>query len=124
MGPRFKSEKWLKNKVVPRFLAGNLYRATMVTMETLILAQTLFYFSVSFVIIVCGLLVIALVLQINFIVRHLKNVSSDIDDASFEIKDKLQNIIDRLEDFPFLSYFLRKRIVRNRADSGARHKRS
>lgn len=76
---------------------------------TLIFAQTLFYFTVSFAIIAVGVFCAVVAYHLIRITRELEGLSRNLNQASSEAGERINDIIDRLSDLPMLSYFLKKR---------------
>src|SRR5882672_3222002 len=89
-------------------------------MEALIIAQTIFYFTVSAAIIVLGALCAIVAYYLIRITKELEAMSRDWHDASDEARERINDIIDRLSDLPILSYFLRKEPRRSHEDGGSR----
>lgn len=83
-------------------------------MNTLIVAQTIFYLSVSLAIIALGVLSAIATYYIIHIARHLNNLSNNLDNTSEEIKENVREIIERLSQLPFLSFFLKRENSRER----------
>ncbi len=82
-------------------------------MDMLIFAQTLFFFTVSFAIILIGLFCGIVAYKFISIVKHLENVSKDIDNTSLEVSNRIKELFESLESFPFLSYFLKNKIKKS-----------
>ncbi len=84
-------------------------------METaLILAETVFYFTVSVAIITIGALSAVVTYHLIHIAKELEELSGNLNAASGEAGERINDIIDRLSELPILSYFLKKRsVVRN-----------
>lgn len=79
-------------------------------METaLIFAQTVFYLTVSLAIIAVGILGAILIYHLTRIARELEELSRNLNNASSEAGERINDIIDRLSDLPILSYFLKER---------------
>lgn len=76
---------------------------------TLIFAQTVFYFTSSLAIMVVGALFAIVAYHLIDAARELKKLSRKLDQASSEAAERIDDIIDRLSDFPVVSYFLKKR---------------
>lgn len=74
----------------------------------LIVAETIFYFTVSLAIIVIGILVAMVTYHVIHIARELEGLSRNLHNASSEAGERINDIIDRLSDVPFLSYFLKR----------------
>ncbi len=77
----------------------------------LILAQTLFYTTVSIAIIVLGVLSVILVKYVIRIAQQLEKLSMNLNDASEDARDRINEIIDRLSELPIFSYFLKREPV-------------
>jgi hypothetical protein len=77
-------------------------------MEALIIAQTLYYFLASLVIVVLGVLVTIIAYHLIYITKHLRHISDNLDDTSDELKVRVEEVIERLSSLPILSYFLRR----------------
>ncbi len=81
-------------------------------METaLIFAQTLFYLTVSAAVIAIGVLCAIVTYHLIHITRELEELSRNLNRASSEAGERIDDIIDRLSDLPILAYFLKKRSV-------------
>lgn len=91
-------------------------------MEFLTFAQTVFYLTVSLAIIVIGILCAVVVFHLIHIVKHLRNISDNLDDATGELKNRVKEVIEQLASLPILSYFLKR--SGTRATGQARKKRS
>lgn len=78
-------------------------------MTALILAQTFFYFTVSFAVIAVGVLCVMVTYHLMRIVRELEELSRNLNHASAEAIERINDVIDRLSELPVLSYFLKKR---------------
>jgi len=79
-------------------------------METvLILAQIVFYSTVSVAIIVIGALCAIVTYHLIHIAKELEKLSHNLNHASVEASERINDIIDRLSNLPILSYFLKKR---------------
>ncbi len=74
----------------------------------LIFAQTLFYFTVSAAIIAVGVLCAVAAYHLIHITRELEELSHNLNRASSEAGERINDILDRLSDLPVLSYFLKK----------------
>ncbi|MDO8655386.1 MAG: hypothetical protein Q7R48_03140 [bacterium] len=80
---------------------------------TLIFAQTLFYLTVSAAVIAIGVLCAIVTYHLIHIARELEELSRNLNRASSEAGERIDDIIDRLSDLPILAYFLKKRSVMN-----------
>lgn len=85
-------------------------------MELFIFAQTLFYLTASVAIMVFGALCMIVIYQAISIMKHLEHISDNLDDTADEVRERIREILDRLEDLPILSYFFKKR-TRNSRES-------
>lgn len=78
-------------------------------METvLVFAKIIFYFTVSAVVIVTGVLCAIVTYRLIRIARELERLSYNLSHASSEAGERINDIIDRLSNLPILSYFLKK----------------
>lgn len=77
-------------------------------MDILIFSQTLFYFVASIAIIVLGVLLAISTYNLIYITKHLRNISDRLDDATEEIRTRIEEIVEKLSSLPILSYFLKK----------------
>lgn len=76
-------------------------------MTTLIFAQTLFYFTVSFAIIGIAILVGVIVCNLIKITRGLHNILENLEQASDDLIDRVDDVLDSLVSLPILSMFFR-----------------
>lgn len=72
-------------------------------------AQTLFYFVISASIIVCAVLLAVVAIHLIHIVKKLEQISRNLHDASDEAKQRMREVMDRLSEVPFLSFFMKRR---------------
>lgn len=77
-------------------------------MTALIFSQILFNLTVSFAIIALSVLLGLIAYNLMRITRDLSRISSNFSEASDDMRAKLEEILDRLSEVPFLSAFLRK----------------
>ena len=77
-------------------------------MQILIIAQTIFYLTVSLAIIVLGVLAAMVTYYLIKIAKNVNKISENLDQASDEIKANVKEIIDRLSRLPILSFLLNK----------------
>ncbi len=75
---------------------------------TLIFAETIFYFTVSFAVITIGISCAIVTRHLIRIAREIEDLSRNLNHASSEAGERINDIIERLSDIPILSYFLRK----------------
>ncbi len=81
-------------------------------METaLTLAQIVFYFTVSGMIIMIGVLCFIIGRHLVRIARSIEALSQNLDHASSEAGERLRDALDALSDLPILSYIFKKRPV-------------
>jgi len=83
----------------------------------LIVSETVFYLTVSLVIIVSGTLFAFVAYHLINIAKELAELSRNLNDAASDAGERINEIIDRLSDLPVLSYFLKERRI-------AQHKRN
>jgi hypothetical protein len=81
---------------------------------TLIISQIFFNFTVALAIIVFGVLSSVVVFHLIMIVKELEKLSKNINYASIEVAERINDIIDRLSELPILSYLLKKRNKRRK----------
>ena len=77
-------------------------------MEILLVAQIIYYFTVSFAILVIGVFSIIIVYHLMHITKHLGHIADNIDDASTGLKEEIEDILAALSTLPILSYFLKR----------------
>ncbi len=87
-------------------------------MAILIIAQTLFYFTVSFAIIALSILTGIIAYHLVKITKELRRITDNLGDASDELRDSLADLIERLSSLPILSMFMN-----DRSGSVGRHKK-
>lgn len=78
-------------------------------MQALILAQTLFYFVASLAIIVFAVLLGMAAYYLIQIARQVQNLSENLNQASDEIKENIQEIFDNLSRIPLLSFLFKEK---------------
>ena len=83
-------------------------------MDILYFAQTLFYLTFSFVIIVIGILFILIVYNLLKLISYLKHISQNIENASVEIRDNVIAIIERISELPLFSFFIKHHAKKGR----------
>ena len=94
----------------------------------LIIAQTLFYFTVSFAIIALSVLAGMIAYHLVKITKELRRITDNLGDASDELRDSLSDLIERLSSLPILSMFLSPSDrfsagADDRAEKGGYHKK-
>lgn len=77
-------------------------------MEMLILSQTIFYLVISVVVIFWGVLIFIITWHIIAIARHLHRLSNNIENASKEVQETINDIIDVLAGLPIMSFLFKK----------------
>lgn len=83
----------------------------------LIFSQTLFYLTVSFAIIALSILAGFIAYNLMKITRDLSRIANNFSEASDDMRDKLEEVLERLSEIPFLSSFLQRKA------SGRHHKK-
>lgn len=79
-------------------------------METaLIFSEIIFNLTISLAVMVVGGLLAIIAYHLISVVQELKELSGNLNSASVEVGERVNDIIDRLSDLPVLSYFLKKR---------------
>lgn len=78
---------------------------------TLVFAEIVFYLTISVVAITIGVSCAIVTYRLMRITRELEKFSRNLNHASSEAGERINDIIARLSDIPILSYFLRKRSV-------------
>jgi len=76
-------------------------------MTALILAQTLFYLTVSLAIIVLGVLLGIATYHFIAIAKNLRKLSADLDKASDDVRKNVEEIMERLSTLPLFSFLLK-----------------
>jgi len=77
-------------------------------MNALILSQTVFYFSFSFLILVFITSAILISYYLIRIAKNLNKLSEDLHTASEEVRENIKDIMGQLSKLPFLSFLLDK----------------
>lgn len=90
-------------------------------MEYLILAQTVFYAVFSFAVFVLSILLAVVIYYLIGITKHLRKITGNMDEVSEEIREKIREIVEALENLPILSFLFRKG---GRKEAPRKHKRS
>lgn len=83
--------------------------------NALILSQTVFYFAVSIVIIIIGVLFSIGTYHLTLIAEDLEAIMRDVHDLSDEAHERIHDIVDRLSEVPVLSFFLKRRQAHHRS---------
>jgi len=76
---------------------------------TLIVSEIIFYLTVSVGIIAVGVLCAIVAYYLIGIARELEELSRNLNQATTEAGERINDIIDRLSEMPILSYFLKRR---------------
>lgn len=87
-------------------------------MTALVFAQTLFYLTISLAIIVLGALLGIIAYHFVAIAKHLRKISNDLDKASDDVRENLEEIVGRLSALPLFSYLLKKNDNKKEARKG------
>ena len=77
-------------------------------MEMLILSQTIFYLTISFVVIFCGILICIITWHMIAITKHLHRLSNNLESTSKEVQETINNIIEVLAGLPIVSFLFKK----------------
>ena len=85
-------------------------------MATLVFSQILFYFSVSITVIILGLMMGVVVYRVIKIAKSLQQISENIEDASDDLGERLEDVLHNLSTLPILSFFFKNK-KRGRAKS-------
>lgn len=76
-------------------------------MEFLVLAQIIFYLTVSVAIIVLGVLCAIAAYHLIRTMKHLSNISDTLEGTAKDLKHTIREIIEKLASLPILSYLLK-----------------
>ena len=79
-----------------------------VIMDMLILSQTIFYLTISVVVILFGILLCVITWHMIAIAKHLHRLSNNIESTAKEVQDTINNIIDVLAGLPIMSFLFKK----------------
>lgn len=88
-------------------------------MQTLILAQTIFYFAMSIALVTFSMLLAIMAYRLMYITKSVKNIFEDFGNIVQFIKEKIKETSEKLSDLPFLSFLkkkTRKEETKSRAD--------
>ena len=80
----------------------------MTISDYLIIAQTVFFATFSLVIIVVGILLGIVIYYLVKIARHINKISENVEHASAEIADRIEDVIEKLQALPLVSLFFKK----------------
>ncbi|AKM84363.1 TPA: hypothetical protein DCZ46_03380 [Candidatus Campbellbacteria bacterium] len=75
----------------------------------LIFSQILFYLSVSFAVIILGVLTIIIFYHLIKVARSLDKISENIEEMSEDLSDNLEYVLKTLATLPILSFFFKKK---------------
>lgn len=78
-------------------------------MDALILAQTVFYIVFSIAIFTLSILLGIVAYYFIGIAKHMRKVSERVDNASEEVREQIEGIIEALEKLPFISFLFKKK---------------
>lgn len=84
-------------------------------MNLYIFSQILFNLIASIAIIVLGVLFAIATYHLIYIMKHLQNISDNLDNVTDEFKMRVEDIIEKLSSLPIFSFFLKKGI-RHKSD--------
>lgn len=76
---------------------------------TLIFSEIVFNLTISLAVMVVGGLLAVIVYQLISVVRNLKELSDNLNNASEEAGERIREVLERLSEMPIFSYFFRKR---------------
>jgi len=76
-------------------------------MDILYVAQTTFYLTFSLVVIAVGILFILITYNFLRLIRYLRHISRNLENASEEVRRNITEIIERLSKLPIFSAFVR-----------------
>jgi hypothetical protein len=81
----------------------------------LIFSEIVFNLTVSLAVMVVGGLLAVIAYHLISMVRELKELSGNLNNASAEAVERINEVVSRLSELPILSYFLGERPARQRA---------
>ena len=87
-------------------------------MTMLIFSQTLYYLTVSFAILALSVLLGLIAYNLMKITRDLSRIANNFSEASDDLRDKLEEVLEQLYEIPVLSSFLRKRTSAKHSKKG------
>lgn len=76
-------------------------------MTTLLFAQILFYFSVSFAVIILAVMIGFVIYHLIKVTKSLEQISENIENASDELHENLKDALTVLGTLPILSFFFK-----------------
>lgn len=74
----------------------------------LIFAETVFYAVFSLAIFVLSILLCIVAYHFIGIARHLRKITEDIDMATEEVKNRIEDIVEALSNLPLISFLFKK----------------
>lgn len=77
-------------------------------MQMLILSQTIFYFVISVVVVLFGVLLCVITWHMIAIAKHLHRLSNNLESVSQEVQETINGIIDVLAGLPIMSFLFKK----------------
>jgi hypothetical protein len=77
--------------------------------DTLVVAQTVFYATFSFAILLVSLILAVVAFYLIRIARHLSKVARNVEHLSDEARERILSYIDELSQLPLVSLLFRKR---------------
>ncbi len=78
-------------------------------MNVLIIAQTIFYFVISLAILFAGVTFGIIIFHIIHIAKSLREISLNISNASHDVKEKLEEVLEKFSFWSLASLFFKKR---------------
>jgi hypothetical protein len=82
--------------------------------ETLIVAQTIFYATFSFAILLGTLILIVVAYYLVRIARHLSKVARNAEHLSDDVRERILEYIDEISRLPLVSLLFQKRESKHR----------
>ena len=89
-------------------------------MDFLTFSQTIFYLTVSLAIIVLGVLSAIIAYYLMDVAKHLNKIAGNLDQASGDIKENINLLLDRLSQLPLLSFLVKRGNSQKEADKKGR----
>lgn len=83
-------------------------------MDILYFAQTAFYLTFSFFVIAIGVLLFLIIYNLLVLVKYLRHISQNLENASEEIKNNIIAIIERISELPPFSFFMKDHAKKGR----------
>lgn len=80
----------------------------MALADYLIISQIIFNITFAVVFIAFGIIVVALLYYLFKLVKHMENISSNIEKTSDEVRKNIVLIIEQITKLPFISRLFKK----------------